>query len=117
MYADPGGVAAFASRADTPFGTVGSLVMLGGMWNAGTVPKAYGGPWSAIWQAVVLAGYVLIGCRRPRREQGRERGRWPRLRHPARRPAVHRAARAGRGDRIRAGGDVVRAAQAVRSRN
>jgi len=82
MYADPGGVAAFASRADTPFGTVGSLVMLGGMWNADTVPKAYGGPWSAIWLAVVLAalaGYVLIGCRRPRREQGREPGRWPGL--------------------------------------
>jgi hypothetical protein len=74
VYADPGGVAAFASRADTPFGTVGSLVMLGGMWNADTVPKAYGGPWSAIWLAVVLAalaGYVLIGCRRP--------GRWPGL--------------------------------------
>jgi len=82
VYADPGGVAAFASRADTPFGTVGSLVMLGGMWNADTVPKAYGGPWSAIWLAVVLAalaGYVLIGCRRPRREQGREPGRWPGL--------------------------------------
>jgi hypothetical protein len=82
VYADPGGVAAFASRADTPFGTVGSLVMLGGMWNADTVPKAYGGPWSAIWLAVVLAalaGYVLIGCQRPRREQGREPGRWPGL--------------------------------------
>lgn len=82
VYADPGGVAAFASRADTPFGTVGSLVMLGGMWNADTVPKAYGGPWSAIWLAVVLAalaGYVLIGCRRPRSEQGREPGRWPGL--------------------------------------
>ena len=73
VYADPGGVAAFASRADTPFGTVGSLVMLGGMWNADTVPKAYGGPWSAIWLAVVLAalaGYFLIGCRRPRRWPG-----------------------------------------------
>jgi hypothetical protein len=82
VYADPGGVAAFASRADTPFGTVGSLVMLGGMWNADTVPKAYGGPWSAIWLAVVLAalaGYVLIGCRRPRREQGRGPARWPGL--------------------------------------
>jgi hypothetical protein len=78
VYADPGGVAAFASRADTPFGTVGSLVMLGGMWNAATVPKAYGGPWSAIWLAVVLAalaGYVIIGCARP----GRGQGRWPGL--------------------------------------
>ena len=44
VYADPAGVAAFAARADTPFGTVGSLVMLGGTWNATTVPKAYGGP-------------------------------------------------------------------------
>jgi hypothetical protein len=73
VYADPGGVAAFASRADTPFGTVGSLVMLGGMWNATTVPKGYGGPWSAIWLAVVLAalaGYVLLG---------RRQGRWPGL--------------------------------------
>jgi hypothetical protein len=73
VYADPGGVAAFASRADTPFGTVGSLVMLGGMWNADTVPTAYGGPWSAIWLAVVLAalaGYALIGCRRPHRWPG-----------------------------------------------
>jgi hypothetical protein len=72
VYADPGGVAAFASRADTPFGTVGSLVMLGGMWNATTVPKGYGGPWSAIWLAVVLAalaGYVLLG-RRPARWPG-----------------------------------------------
>jgi hypothetical protein len=91
VYADPGGVAAFASRADTPFGTVGSLVMLGGMWNATTVPKAYGGPWSAIWLAVVLAalaGYVLLGWARPGRDQdkGQDKGqdrsqppRWPGL--------------------------------------
>ena len=31
-------VAAFAARADTPFGTSGSLLMLGGAWNAQTVP-------------------------------------------------------------------------------
>jgi hypothetical protein len=90
VYADPGGVAAFASRADTPFGTVASLVMLGGMWNATTVPKAYGGPWSAIWLAVVLAalaGYVLLGCARPGRDQDKSQdksqhrspGRWPGL--------------------------------------
>jgi len=79
VYADPGGVAAFASRADTPFGTVGSLVMLGGMWNAATVPKAYGGPASAIWLAVVLAalaGYVLLAGVRPGRDNER---RWPGL--------------------------------------
>jgi hypothetical protein len=54
VYADPAGVAAFAARADTPFGSIGSLIMLGGMWNAQTVPKAYGGPWSALWLAVVV---------------------------------------------------------------
>jgi hypothetical protein len=67
VYADPAGVAAFAARADTPFGTVGSLLMLGGTWNAQTVPKAYGGAWSALWLAVVIAaiaGYAALGRRR-----------------------------------------------------
>jgi hypothetical protein len=62
VYADPAGVAAFAARADTPFGSVGSLLMLGGAWNVQTVPKGYGGAWSALWLAVVivaLAGYLL----------------------------------------------------------
>src|SRR5215469_10062275 len=62
VYADPAGVAAFAARADTPFGSVGSLLMLGGIWNAQTVPKGYGGAWSALWLAlavVALAGYLL----------------------------------------------------------
>jgi hypothetical protein len=69
VYADPAGVTAFAARADTPFGSLGSLVMLGGSWNATTVPKAYGGPWSAIWMALVLAaivGYALLAARRRR---------------------------------------------------
>src|SRR5215467_2590488 len=38
VYADPAGVAAFAARADTPFSSPGSLLMLGGMWNARAVP-------------------------------------------------------------------------------
>jgi hypothetical protein len=65
VYEDPAGVAAFAARADTPFGSVGSLLMLGGVWNAQTVPKAYGGAWSALWLVIVvaaLAGY-LAGTR------------------------------------------------------
>jgi hypothetical protein len=73
VYVDPASVAAFAARADTPFGSVGSLLMLGGAWNAQTVPKAYGGPWSALWLAVVLvalAGYLLIS---------RSQHRWPGL--------------------------------------
>jgi hypothetical protein len=63
----PAGVAAFAARADTPFGTVGSLVMLGGGWNAQTVPAGYGGPVSVLWLAlalVALGGFVLLGSRR-----------------------------------------------------
>jgi hypothetical protein len=72
VYADPGGVAAFAARADTPFGSVGSLLMLGGIWNAQTVPKGYGGAWSALWLAlaiVALARY-LAGARPARRWPG-----------------------------------------------
>ena len=73
VYADPASVAVFAARADTPFGSLGSLLMLGGAWNAQTVPTAYGGAWSALWLALVivaLAGYLLIA--RPQR-------RWPGL--------------------------------------
>jgi hypothetical protein len=73
VYADPAGVAAFAARADTPFGSIGSLLMLGGMWNAQTVPAGYGGWGSILWLALVLAaaaGYVAFGVRR---------NRWPGL--------------------------------------
>ena len=38
---DPLGVDLFAARADTPFGTFGSLLSLGGLWNAETVPPGY----------------------------------------------------------------------------
>jgi hypothetical protein len=67
VYVDPASVAAFAARADTPFGSLGSLLMLGGNWNAQTVPQAYGGPWSVLWLAAALVGlaaYVLIARRR-----------------------------------------------------
>jgi hypothetical protein len=66
VYTDPAGVAAFAARADTPFGTVGSLLMLGGTWNAETVPRAYGGAWSVLWLALVvvaLLGYAVLARR------------------------------------------------------
>jgi len=69
VYADPAGIAAFAARADTPFGSLGSLLMLGGIWNAQAVPAGYGGAWSALWLALVLAaaaGYVAFGLRRHR---------------------------------------------------
>jgi len=55
VYVDPASVAAFAARADTPFGSLGSLLMLGGNWNAQTVPRpteepgrSYGWP-SSSW--------------------------------------------------------------------
>jgi len=69
VRASPAGVALFAARADTPFGTVGSVVLLGGGWNAQTVPAGYGGAVTAFWLCLVLvalAGFVLLG-----------RGRWP----------------------------------------
>ncbi|MFG1698451.1 hypothetical protein [Nonomuraea sp. NPDC049309] len=44
LEGDPVGVAAFAARADTPFGAVGSLLSLGGIWNAYAVPPGYGDP-------------------------------------------------------------------------
>jgi hypothetical protein len=51
----PAGAAAFASRPDGPLGTVGSLVGLGGIWNALAVPPGLGSwPWLAGF-AVVLA--------------------------------------------------------------
>ena len=48
------------------------LLMLGGIWNAQTVPKGYGGAWSALWLVVAivaLAGY-LAGARPSRRWPG-----------------------------------------------
>jgi hypothetical protein len=69
VYVDPASVAAFASRADTPFGSLGSLLMLGGAWNAQTVPQAYGRPWSALWLAAVIiarTAYLLRTRTQPR---------------------------------------------------
>ncbi|MFE1099635.1 hypothetical protein ACFW4K_03890 [Nocardiopsis alba] len=59
---DPAGVEAFAARADTPFGVLGSLLLLGGVWNAGAVPPGYGEPVAAVARALLvavsLAGWV-----------------------------------------------------------
>ncbi|MFD1936688.1 hypothetical protein ACFSKW_34980 [Nonomuraea mangrovi] len=41
LAGDPVGVDAFAARADGPFGAVGSLLSLGGVWNANAVPAGY----------------------------------------------------------------------------
>jgi hypothetical protein len=39
---DRAGVALFATRPDTPFGSLGSLLSLGGVWNAQVVPAGRG---------------------------------------------------------------------------
>ena len=62
VHTDPRGADAFAARADTPFGRLGSLVMLSGIWNEQTVPRGYGGGASVVWLLVVVAslgGYLL----------------------------------------------------------
>ncbi|HET7016914.1 MAG TPA: hypothetical protein VFI65_23525, partial [Streptosporangiaceae bacterium] len=67
VQADPAGAAVFAARADTPFGAVGSLLMLGGIWNSQAEPSGYGGAVSVCWLIVMLvavAGYVLAARRR-----------------------------------------------------
>ncbi len=62
VLADPSGATAFAARADTPFGTAGSLLMLGGIWNSQAVPVGYGGFGAVVWLLVVIAavaGYLI----------------------------------------------------------
>ena len=65
----PEGVEAFAARPDGPLGTVGSLVGLGGIWNALAVPPGVGSwPWLAglaVVLAVAVAGWPLLGRRWP----------------------------------------------------
>jgi len=63
VRADPAGANLFAARADTPFGSLGSLVALSGIWNAQAVPFGYGGLPAVFWLLVVataVAGYVFL---------------------------------------------------------
>jgi len=66
VHADASGVSAFAARADTPLGTLGSLLLLGGIWNAEAVPAGYGGPTFALWLAVMVLAAIgyLTAARR-----------------------------------------------------
>ncbi|MFF5209417.1 hypothetical protein [Streptosporangium sp. NPDC000396] len=84
---DPAGVEAFAARADGPLGTVGSLLSLGGIWNANAVVPGQGSWWSAgvrlALAAVAVWGFAWLWGResgagsRPSRPGGfaRLRGR------------------------------------------
>jgi hypothetical protein len=66
----PAAVPLFAARADTPFGTVGSVLMLGGEWNAQTVPAGYAGPVTAFWLCLVLLALASFPLLRRRRWPG-----------------------------------------------
>ncbi|SFN87196.1 MULTISPECIES: hypothetical protein [Actinomadura] len=63
----------FAARADTPFGALGSLLLLGGVWNGETVPRGYGAPVTAtIWLVVVAVALLAHWrwCREPAWRRG-----------------------------------------------
>ncbi|MFC4870043.1 hypothetical protein ACFPCZ_25740, partial [Streptomonospora arabica] len=61
---DPGAVGLFAARADTPFGAAGSLLSLGGVWNAHAVPEWFGAPGQAACRLTLslaaVAGWVWL---------------------------------------------------------
>jgi hypothetical protein len=62
VRADPAAVNLFAAGADTPFGSLGSLLLLSGIWNAQAIPVGYGGLATVGWLLVVAAagaGYLL----------------------------------------------------------
>lgn len=64
------GAELFAARADIPFGVAGSLLALGGIWNAQAVPVGYDSLVSATGQLLLslaaLAGWVWLLWRGPR---------------------------------------------------
>jgi len=67
---NPGGVDLFAARADTPFGALGSLLSLSGIWNREVVPPGLGA-WPGAAARLVLSlgaiGFFLIWMRSMRR--------------------------------------------------
>ncbi|MBG0828134.1 hypothetical protein HS041_10180 [Planomonospora sp. ID67723] len=71
---DPEGVDAFAARADGPFGVLGSLLGLGGIWNAHATVPGQGSWWSAgvrlVLAAVAVWGFVRLRARTRRPPAG-----------------------------------------------
>ncbi|WP_176611657.1 hypothetical protein [Actinomadura sp. WMMB 499] len=65
---DDSAVGLFAARADTPFGTLGSLLALGGVWNGETVPDGYGAPLTATLWLVAVVGALAAYWRWTRDE-------------------------------------------------
>ena len=66
---DVAGVGAFAARAELPLGTLGSLVGLGGVWNAQAVPTSRGLILAGVL-AVALPIVAVLGWRRLRAAWG-----------------------------------------------
>ncbi|MFC7386894.1 hypothetical protein [Sphaerisporangium rhizosphaerae] len=60
---DPAGVDAFAARADGPFGTLGSLLSLGGIWNADAGVPGQSAWWLASVRLVVAVFAVVAFVR------------------------------------------------------
>jgi len=58
--ADPAGVAAFAARADTPLGSVGSLLTFGGIWDAAAVPAGRN-TWPVAVGAIAMIAVAIAG--------------------------------------------------------
>jgi hypothetical protein len=68
------GVAAFAARSDTPYGVVGSLLSLGGMWKTGVAPDPTPAWLFALLSlaitALAVVGVVVCRCSRAPRPAG-----------------------------------------------
>jgi hypothetical protein len=81
---DPAGVDLFAARADTPFGSLGSLLSLGGIWNREVATPGIGawpGAAARLALSLVAIGFFAAALRRrgaaappPRRDLARRVG-------------------------------------------
>lgn len=66
---DTAGVDLFAARADTPFGSLGSLLSLGGLWNREVVPAGLGawpGATARLALSLIAIAFFVAGLRRAR---------------------------------------------------
>lgn len=64
MVTDPAGAEMFAARADSPLGLLGSLLTLGGIWNAEVVPDSRGLLSATVltlaWMALAVFGVARL---------------------------------------------------------
>lgn len=67
VTSDPAGVAAFAARAEGPGGVVASVLGMGGVWDAGSVPGTRETWWGTLAAAVVVLSLVIAARELDRR--------------------------------------------------